>query len=341
MNLELDKEYKYKDICKILNQPIKTGRSRVLQLNNWKNYFSWTNPTTQKFIITEIYGNISEIEMKTAGGHRDGSGRKVKLVKEFDYIFNYFLYDAVRKNEYYRRNDCWEEVYFSNDQIYTFFGLYDDIYAGQEDEIIDKKKYSLVADKVREKARSWIYTKIKNKAKNNKIEFGEGIIAYKRKPLNKHESAKNGEYKDEWLDKWNQYQKDFMEENHYGIIKRVIDEKRWQEMIDYISDKFEGYELVKKYYKIKFKPEYLDGYSYNYDIYKEYQKHFNDTIVKEMYEYFLKKELNRLDANNDEEYKILLMQLPSDESIDYKISREKKIRIMQPYKYIINNYVKL
>lgn len=336
-NLELDKEYKYKDICKILNQPVKTGRSRVLQLNNWKNYFSWINSTTQKFIITEIYDNILEIEMKTAGAAREGAGRKTKLVKEFDYIFNYFLYNSIKKNEYYRRNQYWDEVYFNNDQIYKFFGLYKDLYAGQYNEDIDQKKYELIADKIREKARSWIYNKIKKKAKDDEIFFEEGIIAYKTKPKIKGRAAKNGEYKDEWLEEWNQYQKEFIEENRLGFLKNVIDQKCWDKMIDYISDKFEGYELVKKYYKIKFKPEYIKDY--NYDTYKEYRKRFNDEIIKELYDYFLNKEIKILEeSENNEEYMINIMQIPKDMSINYKINEKE---IMKPYVDIIDNYVKL
>lgn len=336
-NLELDKEYKYKDICKILNQPIKTGRSRVLQLNNWKNYFSWTNPTTQKFVITEIYDNISQIEMKTAGGAREGAGRKVKLEKEFDYIFNYFLYKATKRNEYYRRNQYWDEVYFNNDQIYKFFGLYRDLYAGAYDDDVDKKKYELIADKIREKARSWIYNKIKKKEKNGEIIFEEGIIAYKTKPKIKGHPAKNGEYKDEWLEEWNQYQKDFIEENRLGFLKNVIDQKCWNDMIDYISDKFEGYELVKKYYKIKFKPEYIKDY--DYDTYKKHRKCFNEEIIKELYNYFLEKEIENLkDSENNEEYMIALMKTPKDTSIDYKINEKE---IMKPYVDILDWYIKI
>lgn len=81
--------YTYKDICEILKQPVKTGRPRMLQLNNWKRYFSWINQTTQKFVITEIYDNISEIEMRTPGGAREGAGRKKKNnedIKDQNYI---------------------------------------------------------------------------------------------------------------------------------------------------------------------------------------------------------------------------------------------------------------
>lgn len=44
----------YKELCMILNEEIKTGKAKQLQLKNWKRYFDWEKDG-QKFIIVDIY----------------------------------------------------------------------------------------------------------------------------------------------------------------------------------------------------------------------------------------------------------------------------------------------
>ena len=44
----------YKEICIFLEEPIKTGNSKISQLNNWSRYFNWEQEKN-KYIITEIY----------------------------------------------------------------------------------------------------------------------------------------------------------------------------------------------------------------------------------------------------------------------------------------------
>lgn len=44
----------YREMCKILDEKVKGGKSKELQLKDWKRYFSWKNEK-YKFIITEIY----------------------------------------------------------------------------------------------------------------------------------------------------------------------------------------------------------------------------------------------------------------------------------------------
>lgn len=53
-NLELKKYKNYKELCETLNEDIKTGKSKQLQLKNWERYFTW-NKDGYGFIVTEIY----------------------------------------------------------------------------------------------------------------------------------------------------------------------------------------------------------------------------------------------------------------------------------------------
>lgn len=79
IKLEL-KEYKYKDLCFILGEQPKRSNSKKSQLKEWSSIFSWENPTTHTFKITEIY-DIPKEKLdgrKNNGGYRCGSGRKLK-----------------------------------------------------------------------------------------------------------------------------------------------------------------------------------------------------------------------------------------------------------------------
>lgn len=44
----------YKVLCELLGQPVKAGKSRICQLEEFKRYFDWEK-SGQKFIVTDIY----------------------------------------------------------------------------------------------------------------------------------------------------------------------------------------------------------------------------------------------------------------------------------------------
>lgn len=46
----------YKEMCSILNEPIKTGGARNSQLDRWRRYFEWSKDK-QKYIILDVYKN--------------------------------------------------------------------------------------------------------------------------------------------------------------------------------------------------------------------------------------------------------------------------------------------
>ena len=53
--IEVNETYKYKELCTIRGESVKTGKSKQLQLKDWQRYFTWENPTKQTFLITEVY----------------------------------------------------------------------------------------------------------------------------------------------------------------------------------------------------------------------------------------------------------------------------------------------
>lgn len=73
-NLKVGISYKnYKSVCDLLGEPINSGKSKQLQLKNWKRFFSYEKDGI-KFIITEVF-NIP-LDKK------DGRGKGNNKVKE-------------------------------------------------------------------------------------------------------------------------------------------------------------------------------------------------------------------------------------------------------------------
>ena len=360
MKLRIGETYRYKELCEILkDEPRKGTNSRKSQFKEWERYFKWSNPTTQKFLIEEIYDAPKEKVdgRKNNGGAREGAGKPPKLQKEFDYLFNYFLCHEYNKNQYFRNNSHWDTAYFNLNDLEEFFGLSNNFYSAKNDRDLNHAAYLNIAEIIDRRARSWLINKIKRKEENleNGITFTEGIIAYKKW------GNTVGDYKDEYLSDWNKHQIEYFDKNGYRNARDVMYANKWKDMLEYISSFFkdDGYELVKKYKKIIFNPEKLHKYDYNKC--EEYRKEINDTITKELYDYFLKKKQEQYEKEQEKIktqmegiielsgwlnemydgalsnpteldcYKELEMQL-------FDFNEEKEMR---PYKYVINNYVKL
>ena len=53
-NINIGDTFKsYKALCESLEEPVKSGKSKALQLKQWQEYFTWTN-SGNKYIITDI-----------------------------------------------------------------------------------------------------------------------------------------------------------------------------------------------------------------------------------------------------------------------------------------------
>ncbi|ENK1242989.1 hypothetical protein AB2063_001117 [Clostridium botulinum] len=112
-NLEIEKEYKYKELVKLLEEDVKgCGKSRTLQLKDWKRYFNFykPNPKGQKFIVTEIYNKPKE---KIDGrGKSEGSRNNSVYGKYIDKL----LLDYIK--------DCKDNViYTTNNNIANVIGV--------------------------------------------------------------------------------------------------------------------------------------------------------------------------------------------------------------------------
>ena len=324
--------YKYKDLCEIFNEAPAVGNSKIRQLKDWQRFINWIKPTIQQYLITEIYyiPNKKTDGRKTNGNKNFGKG---KLNTEFDYIFDYFMAHEYTANEYRLNKPKWEETYFTKKRISIFFGLYNKNFGkARYDEYINYNIYLDIANKIREKQRSWIFDKIKRKENNSdKIKLTYGIMAYK------HKGDKQPDYKDELLEEYNKYKQEYMDNNNFKLDEDIINAGKWNEMTDNISSHIDGYEQVIKCHKLEFKKEDIE---YDYNLVKEYKKHFNDTIIKDIYDYFLNKIKNNPETNED--YQIELMRAAQEDcSVNYVFNKEKEKFLMQPYVYILDTYVRI
>ena len=350
--LKVNQEYEYQELCLLLNERVKTGGAKNKQFENWKKYFQWTKPKRTKFLITDIFNNYYYTNKH--GGHRDGSGRNPILTDEVEYILNCFTREAKKINGYRRILDNWDQSYFNNDIFSKVFGIYRDFYKGKNDDNVDKKAYKTLYIKI-EARRKFLLKKIKDLFKETGEEFTYGIIAFKDFEKTKYE------YKDELREPWEEYREEYIKKNRLGFLGRVIENDLWDSMISYISSKFDGYEIVKEYCKISFKPERAKKYDKNK--YTKCRKRINDIVIESIYDKCLKKEKKdylkeqekiefQIEQANDIYYYLKENKMfssdtePLEEMEFYKelvnsIHDFNEEEAMVPYKYIIDNYVRI
>ena len=261
---EINKKYTYKKLCELMNEPEKVGKSRQLQYENWKRYFTWEKPTNKSYVIKEIFDPPLERQDGRIhnGGSRAGAGAKGKLTEEFEYLLNCFLYDAMRKNSYYRLYGYENRVYFNSDTVAKYFGCYKNLYAARGDTKVDQETLFKISDKIREKVRALVLEKMKRSVG---VKWGYGIILW-------HKENGVPEVRDELLEPWLEAQQKFFEENDFKKEKEVILADKWNNMIHSITRELSAItdELifeVKKFYKLEFDTERVQPYDF-----KLYQK---------------------------------------------------------------------
>lgn len=69
----------YKVLCEMLQQPVRDGKSRTLQLKDFKRYFDWEK-SGQKFIITDVYDTPLPKDDKRKLGNRAIYVRYIEII---------------------------------------------------------------------------------------------------------------------------------------------------------------------------------------------------------------------------------------------------------------------
>lgn len=102
----------YKELCKILNEPIVTSNSKKAQLTNWSRFFNYTKDKT-KFIITEIYDK--PFPLKTYS----------------DAIYIKFI-ELLMMVEFSTKADSDYMCQYTKTQLYKLFGMVNDNFSKSE-----------------------------------------------------------------------------------------------------------------------------------------------------------------------------------------------------------------
>lgn len=323
-NLEL-KDYTYKELCHVLNEKVKQGKSRQLQLNRWRKLFEWENPSSRIYRITKIYEVPKEMP-NNRGGARAGAGAKLKVQEEFDVLIHNFLHDPKVQYDYQEVENGKVVIYFSNDAVCKYFGIYRDIYqafwTNNDGEMLDKKLnlsvHNKITNKLTEKSRSWIFNKI---SKMENVELSYGILAYT--------GSGSCECRDDLLDLYLDIEERFLKENGLRNVYDVKNKKFWDKMKKYITNEIneylcnddQPYCTVKKVRKIQYSVDVYDNYLIDDDHVDVMRKRLNDKIREELYEYFLKKQTTKRSGNT------------------LVVFNEEKL--MEDYVHILKTYVKI
>lgn len=99
----------YKILCGLLGQEVKDGKSKKLQLEDWKRYFDWEK-SGQKFIITDIYDTPLTKEDKRKLGNNS------IYVKYIEVILLQYLSKQQGFAKTFTKRNWWEMLGIVNDK---------------------------------------------------------------------------------------------------------------------------------------------------------------------------------------------------------------------------------
>lgn len=126
-----NKEFKYKELCGILNLKEKgRGKSRTLQLKDWKRYFNFYKPSPkgQKFIVTEIYNKPKEkIDGRKTGGTGLSKGSRANNTAKYIENIEKLILDLLVQDN---NNDLgFGKVFLSKNQLLKSLKMINENYA--------------------------------------------------------------------------------------------------------------------------------------------------------------------------------------------------------------------
>lgn len=103
--VNIQQEFKnYKDLCNYLDEPIKGGKSKQLQLADWERYFTFEKQGN-KFIITNVYDEpLEKVRKKCEDTSNYGSNNKKNIQPMMDYLL---MKNGLADEEYHSWTDWW------------------------------------------------------------------------------------------------------------------------------------------------------------------------------------------------------------------------------------------
>lgn len=294
--IKLNEIYTYKELCNLRNEKVKTGKSKKLQLKNWRRYFEWENITTQKYKIIKIY----DVPKEKNDGRKYNGRKNLIPEEEFDYLWKVMVLEAYKKNKYIERS--WlNKVYFSNTLLFEMFGFSYGHYLKkakfEEDDDIVKNVFQNI---VYEALKANTVTRLCKRYGFNKNSLPKGILRSKN-------SVKLGQMidDDELLDEYNEIEAKILKEmNCYSIVDAVRQGK-YKRLIDGIQSEFSSKKKynVQKFNVIKVEDFSVIENSENFGdkkLIEKYRNHFRQVVLSSVE----KSCLNRI--KNNQKYKLKL-----------------------------------
>ncbi|MCD2346238.1 hypothetical protein [Clostridium guangxiense] len=333
-NLELNKKYKnYKELCEVLDEPIKGGKSKQLQLQDWERYFKYTKQGNG-FIVTEIYAEPKE-KIDNRGKSKGSHGNNNKYAQYTDKLIENFLYNKQELHHEYI-------VYITNSCLAQMIKMVNFNYR--------------VCECNRNKFHKFLYTTYQH---NNWL--AENDLFYcmhnKIKPallgaLNRLQNADKLKYtltylvaKDGDIEPMNDIDIDFVKETEEDVLQEMGIKK--QQLINNIPLRMEYYkkinDRVMEYFDIN--EIDIDGFWQGYKIVvknvqeqknvKKLEKEFNNIFSKEVVDYFSVERTKERVKKKQERHKILGCNKYDNDritSLIYHKTIENCVRVVLDYK---------
>lgn len=132
-NLELKMYKNYKELCSVLNETVKGGKSKILQLADWERYFKYEK-NGNKYLITNIYKEpLPKIDERRSEYHDDlrdiilyylSTQKKNSVLLSFSTIIR--LTNMANENYIMGRkylNETSEMLDIERDYLRSFYGI--------------------------------------------------------------------------------------------------------------------------------------------------------------------------------------------------------------------------
>lgn len=294
--LELNKEYTYKDICRILGWKETTGETREKQIKIIEESFEFYHPINQKthkpkksYIFTRWIKEPMLVDKRKNNGTNS-----LFPDEKFDYLLKCLLKTGQEQNVYFQRGKC-NDVYVSSSLIYQEFGfdiysILDDIKYNDNETEVQRLFKSICLDAVK----SNTITRICKKFGYDKNSIPKGIL---RQEGARGKAAKILQPDNDLLPRYNELEKEFIKVKGCISIQDAIQSKKYFEIINDIQKKFEEENKygVKRYNVISFEGEL--NFVYDREKKKMYQEHLYKVVITS-----IEKSVNNR-INNTKKYK--------------------------------------
>lgn len=144
LEIELNRSYKYKELCEIFGEQKKSGKGKILQFEKWKRYFNIENGEKATFIITEIYETPKEkIDNRGKSEGSRGNNEGISIKYSIPLMLDYFQC-CLKNNQ--------SIIYTTSDNLAKVIGIINDNYFKEKN---DRKKYG---EYINDESKTWNYT---------------------------------------------------------------------------------------------------------------------------------------------------------------------------------------